>query len=186
MYRIYCDEPKTYFCSEPVNILDEDKNIFYIHPNKEQSITFNLPIGFYFTNNNLEEKHYQPYGKKPNVKFPFDLDEMKVLIASNKHTATIRPFEKTITVDPNTANIKYKPALAFLLRHEVYHLVIGGSRFDGKGNIIFDAEKACDDYAKKDMLYCGYNPTQITIAKELLLTSPERKKCIEKNLNFRR
>lgn len=189
MIKFICSEPKTYFCNQPVKILDENKNYFYSHENKEKHINFNLPVGTYYTSNDLLERKFDPYVLCQNANFPFSINELKIIVENNSHTATINPIEKTITVDPKTARINFLPALTFLMLHEVYHLICGGSKRDVNGNIIFDAEKACDSYATKYMLANGWNPLQVYTAKELLLSSPERKKCLDSqtiNLNHRR
>lgn len=189
--KLILHKPCTYFTSDsPVKILDEKENIFFYHPNEQKKINFNLPEGTFCTENNLTKKSFQPYEEFNGSALKKDfLNSFEFSIADNKNKATINPNIKKITIDKKYGNHWYKPLKIFVVCHEVRHLEVGGSIKDEKGNIIFDAEKACDDFAKNYMLSHGYNPTQVEAAKEILISGAERRKCISdsmNNKNFRR
>lgn len=178
MFKIVCKSPRTFFTSDKdVTIRDDKKVFFYYHDNADGSLTFNLPCGVYFTSNNLTEKPFAPYVKLPEYETPYALDQFKIIVGHNPHKATITPNKRTILIDRKVANIKYKPALVFMLAHELYHLCIGGSRYDTTGRMVFDAEAACDAFAERYMMARGWNHSQITIAKYILLDDENRIKC---------
>ncbi len=188
MGRLLVIAPSTFFCSEPVCIKDNNNNIFYVHPNKEGKINFNLPKGLYFTNNRLDKKQFQPYAKFDYPVFKQTIKDINIEIKKNPNKATIIPTLKKIIIDKKLSENKYKPALVFLLVHEIGHLKYGGDKFEN-GVKVFDAEKACDSLAVNYMLSHGYNPTQISIAKEIILSGQDRKNCIHNETikqNFRR
>lgn len=190
MVKFRCNDPATFFCSDhQIKILDENKKLFYYHPNSIGSITFNLPVGIYYTDNSLQQKPFVPYEKFVKPEKFIDPREFKILVGNNPHKATINLRDKTILFDKKIASHKYRPCLQFILGHEIYHTCVGGSLFDKAGNMIFDAEKACDDFSKNYMLSHGWNPTQIKIASALLLNDKDRVQCIHNNTitkNFRR
>lgn len=191
-------KPTSFFSSDsPIKILDEKGNIFYIHPNKENSISFNLPIGNFSTENTLREIGFKPYVPFENH-FTFNPAKgFKVKKIFNKNKATIIPSKKRIRIsdkikykDGSELNIsEYKPCNEYLLHHELAHRVYGGNVYSPDKKIIFDAEQACDNSAENFMLSHGYNPSQISLCKQLLLSNPKRKMCSQydaKKLNFRR
>lgn len=181
----------------PIKILDEKGNIFYIHPNRERKISFNLPAGNYSTENNLKEVAYTPYVRSlyPNL---FErIKGYKIFRGHNPNKATITPMLKKIKI-ANKVNFKdgsqldineFKPCLIYLLGHEAAHTIAGSNKYNADGTILFDAEQACDNISENWMLANGYNPTQIKLCKQLLLSSPERQKHCQynsKQMNFRR
>lgn len=187
--KLILSKPCTYFSTDsPIKILDENKNVFFIHPNNENKINFNLPVGSFFTENTLYKRAFQPYEKFEGTNLTLsDLQKFKTSIGNNPHKASINTINKTILVDRKIANVKYKPLLKFLMLHECKHIEVGGNVYDGD-RIIFDAEKACDAFATNYMLAFGWNPTQIQILKEIL-NDTDRKECIQHATtkhNFRR
>lgn len=179
MKSFCCIDPCTFFSTENnIIILDDKKNLFYFHPNNEMNITFNLPIGKYFTENSLQQKLFTPYEEFKKPERYISPKEFKIIVKKNPNKATISLRNRTITIDPKIANHKYRPCLQFILGHEIYHTTVGGNLYDTKGNLIFNAEAACDDFSKNYMLSHGFNPSQIKIACNLLLNDQTRKECI--------
>lgn len=176
---IYNIAPSSFFSYDsPIRVLDDKKNAFYFHPNKERNITFNLPEGLYYTENNLQKLNsFKPY-KKTSQKTDFIVPEgIKIEIGENPNKATIWPKKLHILCDPSIANHIYKPVTRFVLGHELGH--------NG-----FMEEEPCDIYSANLMLDAGYNPTQIDAAKEILFKNNwHRKNCVERDfmsLNNRR
>jgi len=180
MNYIICKEPATFFCEDlNVKIFDEKNNIFYTHPNKENKLTFNLPVGKFQTNNIIFKKNiFLPYENLAENYFRILPTKFKIIVCDNENKATINTSKLTIRLDKEIANHIYKPVKTFIIGHEIGHIIFGGDLYDSEKNILFDAEQACDEFAKNYMLSKGYNPTQIKIAANLLLNNSERKKCI--------
>jgi hypothetical protein len=168
-------------------IYDEDKQPFYWHTNRERSITFNLPIGKYYTPNDLTRKlKFVPYG---NEKYPLFkgkaktwLKRLKIYSYKNPNKASISLDKGVIIVDPQYYYNKYKPCRVFTLKHEVYHYFFHCQTMAQKENRFIHQhyEKECDNAAKAWMLANGYNPTQISLAIKLLLKGQERKDCMQR------
>lgn len=191
-------EPSSFYSTDsPIHIFDELGNMFYVHPNRQRKITFNLPIGEYKTENNLKKVGFVPYVKN-NHNFDFKkVIGLRLIRKKNKNKATITPYKKEIVMDKKVRykdgtsfNIdEYQPCKTFLIGHEIAHLKVGGNQYNFDGTIKFDAEKKCDEISETMMLSNGYNPSQIRICKQLLLSSPHRMECSQyyptKN-NFRR
>lgn len=189
-HKIICLEPSTFYTEDKdISIYDDLKNIFFYHPNKENSIQFNLPVGIFYTKNKIKRSLFQPYEKFDNLPLSDAVSNFRPVVKKNPNKATINNVSKTITVDPSISEHIYKPCSAFIAAHEIGHLHYGGNKYDTYGNLIFNAEKACDDYAINYMLSHGWNPSQIKILKQLILKDEDRKHCIHTrttNYNFRR
>lgn len=181
--RLNNTTPATFFSRDNnVLIRDVENNMFYQHPNERNCITFNLPVGVFYTDNELlEQPDFIPYEKFKSVDFKFNPKEFSITVKQNPNKATINTFFKTIVVDPSILEFNYAPLLTFLLGHEMAHLIVGGNTYDKNSVLLFDAEKACDDISRNYMLSHGFNPSQIKIASELLLRSRDRKECIHNN-----
>lgn len=179
MVKIICNSPSTFFTSDKdVTIRDAQKVFFYYHDNSNGALTFNLPKGIYFTENKVKRlPDFAPYVPFPEYESPYNLDEFKIVVGHNPHKATITPSKRQILVDRKIAAIKYKPALAYMLAHELGHCMYGGSKYDSTGRMTFDAEQACDDFAERWCMSHGYNHSQVTIAKHILLDDPNRIVC---------
>lgn len=180
--------PCSFYSSDsPIRILDDKKKLFFYHPNSTGEITFNLPVGIYYTDNELTQRNFKPYVAFIKPENYISPTEFKIIIGKNEHKATISINNRTILLDKSIAKHDYKPCVVFVLLHELYHTVIGGNVVhDNK--IIFNAEQSCDDFATNYMLSHGYNPTQIKLATQLILNDEHRKKCVhEKTVsqNFR-
>ena len=174
--------PSTFFCFQPnLTIRDEKNNLFYFHKNSRRAINFNLPTGFFHTNNIILRKLFSPY----KVFTPFlskgFLSDLKVKVEPNPNKASIFIGKKLIVIDPKFANHVFKPVTVFCLAHELHHFIFFpktlSERVDKEKMI--DIEKKCDEGAVNYMLSCGYNPTQIKIAKEFILSNKERGKCVD-------
>lgn len=137
-----------------------------------------MPKGVFYSRNRLTKKSFIPYKefRKNNLSANI-VNSFELIEAKNPNKATINTKLKTIKIDNKIADIEYKPCLVFLLAHELGHTIFGGDKYMGEQKI-FDAEIACDSFASNYMLSHGYNPTQIVVAKEMLLSRTDRKKCI--------
>ena len=165
-------------------IYDEKKNPFYWHTNAERSITFNLPVGKYYTENNLTKKNkFVPYGheKYPIFSNTTFLRDLKIYCRPNPNKASISLERRIIVVDPKYFNSTYKPLKTFTLCHEVFHFFFHCESAEQKQNRFIHQhyEKECDNAAKAWMLANGWNPTQISLAIKMLLKGQERKDCMQ-------
>jgi len=192
-------KPSSFFTSDrKVFVYDDKGNIFYMHPNRQRKLTFNLPVGKYTTSNNISEVRFKPYVPFVHKFNDPEIKKYKVVVAYNPHKASIIPHKRLIVVSPvvrykdgTSLDLgEYAPCMTFLMCHEKAHRIVGGNVVDPKtGKVIFDAEQACDDIAENYMLSHGYNPSQVKLAKQLILSSPKRRECAQydaKKLNFRR
>jgi hypothetical protein len=165
-------------------ILDDKKNPFYWHTNKQHSITFNLPIGKYYTKNNINKLPvFKPYGNEKYPIFPNNgfLKSLKIYCRPNPNKASISLQQRVIVVDPKYFNNPYKPLKTFTLCHEVFHFFFHSQSLEEKQNRFIHEhyEKQCDNAAKAFMLANGWNPTQISLAIKLLLKGQHRKDCMQ-------
>jgi hypothetical protein len=190
-------KPSTFLCKEPnLMIYDNLGNPFYWHTNTTRSITFNLPKGNYSTDNHIRKKlKFIPYGheKYPIFTNTTFLKNLKIYCRPNPNKASISLERGVIVVDPKYYKSKYKPLKTFTLCHEVFHYFFHCKNNRERQNRLIHQhyEKACDNAAKAWMLANGWNPTQISLAIQMLLKGKERKDCMRdmtthpKN-NFRR
>lgn len=190
--KLKVERPSSFFTSDSeVKILDDKGNIFYVHPNRQRKICFNLPIGEYETENNLKEVGFVPYVKTSYPDLFQRIKKYKVIKKFNPNKASIFQGKKKIKIsdkvkyaDGSNFDLhEFKPCTVFLLGHEAAHTIVGSNTKD------FDAETACDNISEAWMLANGYNPSQIKICKQLTLSSPERKHYCpydSKEMNFRR
>lgn len=177
-------------------ILDEKGNPFYWHTNKEHSITFNLPVGKYYTENDIKKLlRFKPYGHEKYPKFHNTtfLKDIKLYCEPNPNKASISLSKRVIVVDPKYYKSKYKPLQTFTLCHEVFHYFFHAENAEQKENRFIHEhfEKQCDNAAKAWMLANGWNPTQISLAIKMLLKGQHRKDCMQNMTthprnNFRR
>lgn len=197
MFFFQVHRPTTFFTDRKnLMILDNKGNPFYWHTNKEHHLTFNLPIGKYYTEAPFKElPTFQPYGKEkyPSFKFTNFLRLLSVVPHKNKNKASISLERHLIIVDPKFYYHSYKPLKVFTLKHEVYHKFFHAKNDYERNNPFIHQyiEKQCDRAARNWMLANGYNPTQVSLAINLLLRGKDRKetmrKCTtDKKMNFRR
>ncbi len=190
MKKLIVPKPMTFFSDDRnILILDDKMNYFFGRPNRERNINFNLPVGTFYTENNITPKPFVPYVQYVPLNLSIDPKTFKLIVEKNKNKATINTGAKTITVDKSIEKNEFKPVQTFIIRHEIAHLKHGGSRYDGSGKIIFDAEKACDKSAENFMLSHGFNPMQTDLVKRMMLSNKDRAHCQHYNPtinNFRR
>lgn len=194
---ISAKKPSTFYSSDPnIMILDDQGNPFYWHTNKQRSITFNLPVGEYTTDNRIALlPKFEPYGNKkyPIFRNTTFLRDLKLFRRENPNKASISLEHRIIIVDPKFYDSPYKPLKTFTLCHEVFHYFFHAKNKREKKNrhIHQHIEKQCDEAAAHFMLANGWNPTQVSLAVKMLLQGEERKECIRektthKKNNFRR
>ncbi len=177
-------KPSTFFCAEPnLRIYDKRKKVFYVHPNRQGSIRFNLPNGKFYTPNAVwKQKDFEPYEEF----IPFLSKEIarnvKIKIGKNPNKATIFRDLNLILIDEQIANHDYAPAPVFCIAHELHHFIFFPANDFERRNpeIMLNIEKQCDAGAVRYMLWKGYNPTQIKIAKNIILSNKERGCCVDK------
>ena len=172
---------KTGFKSQdsPIEILDAKREkLFYSHSGNKQGgyFFFNLPKGEYLSNNFLIAlrepiPHALPTLPKPE-KENFFPRSVKIKIQQNPNKASIWINSDSIKVDPEIFK-RTLPEIVFILFHEA-------------GHYLYKDESKCDQYAVREMLKRGYNPSQCYFAIHNALgqyeSSLERKKCIHKKL----
>ena len=177
-------------------ILDSVGNPFYWHKNKERSITFNLPVGKYETDNVIKKlPSFRSYG---HTKFPKEFDKqwlnnLELKKSKNPNKASITLQRCIIIVDPKYYESPYLPLQTFTLLHECFHYFFHSKTRAQKRNrfIHQHIEKQCDENARNYMLANGWNPTQVLLSIRLLLKGEERKEVMrqlttDKKNNFRR
>lgn len=191
MSVLIANKPSSFKSNGPVRILDNHKKLFYKHPNTEGAITFNLPKGIYHnttraTITRLPE--FQPYQVPPSIaQWVTDVPrEYDVEVAENPNKATVWIKKQKIKLDKAIRNIDYRPALAFVLFHELSHYFwhrVPGKTYTDEEKL--DIEKHCDANAYFIMIRSGYNPTQIKAAIEILMeeSQPERRQALSDLLN---
>lgn len=189
MVKIINDKPSSFFSQYPVKVLDEKKNTFYRHPNDEGQITFNLPKGKYYCLNPVTRlKVFKPYTR---FNHPFEkdfLDGLKIRTGKNPNKATIYRSQKFVLLDEKISECNYKPLIVFTIAHEVGHSIYFPANEQQRNNADYmqEIEKLCDGFARDYMLSYGYNPNQVRISKNLLISGHERRNCLEENLSVRR
>lgn len=164
--RIQNKQPSTFYTkASPLYVADDKGRIFYCHENGARDLTFNLPVGNYTTNQNVERKpNFEPY---PVLVLPakeqiFDSRNFGIKIDYNPHKGTFRPSQELIILDKDVVKYPYKPYRYFVLAHE-------------KGHSYFSDESKCDWYALNWCLQNGFNPLQIQSSyKRLLKNHPDR------------
>ena len=155
-----------FICSEPlVLICDENGKEFYRKENtsKKGYIHFNLPSGVFNTQNNLHPAKFRVYPlpalAKANHKR--ETKPFKIVFAENPNKCSINTTTGLVVFD-NSFKDKPKYMIEFILWHEYAHYF-----YSGHGQ---KSEMNCDRYAQRQMLRCGYNPSQISKAIALSLS----------------
>lgn len=165
-----------------LKIHDEDGNIFYQHPNKEKSIVFNLPAGKFSTANNIRAiGTFKPY---PLLNFEGGEEKVpgswNVLETENPNRASIWLKSRNIHIDPSVRKLNYRPALAFVIGHELGHNVF--HRKDGEMMSSEDSAKMelnCDMWSFNRMMETGYNPSQVLTSAIMLLPHTTRPNSLQ-------
>lgn len=154
-----------------------------------------MPVGTYWVNCKIKRSpKFKPYGNEPYPRFKKGfLNDIKVHSHKNPHKASISLEKRFIVADPKFYNHEYKPVKTFTLCHEVFHFFFHCKTIEEKKNrfIAQYYEKKCDEAAKNFMLANGWNPSQVSLAIQLLLRGQHRKDCIRRATtdpknNFRR
>lgn len=158
-------------------IYDKDGNIFYYKDNVTGLIKFNLPIGEYLTNNNLNkiDPVNYPYFNLPNFKLRRRKNtDLKESFEPNKNKASV-DINNRIAIYDNSFKNAYKVCFDFVKCHEKGHFY-----FHDEGQ---KSEQECDMFAYNCLINHGYNPSQIVYAqKNTLSNSPDAQK--RKNILF--
>lgn len=162
-----------------IKILDENRNVFYEHPNEERHITFNLPVGTYFSDNDITQLHdFIPYNPIPYAGDKFVPNNFNIVEGENPHKASIWPSDgKTkILIDPSVGKMKYKPCTYFIIGHELGHMITPGTGPKPQTQEEKDeCEENCDIFSCNKCMNAGLNSTQLEIAARMLLeNNPER------------
>jgi len=136
-----------------ISIVDElGKPFYYIRNGEGKRITFNLPKGEYYTENELnplpKPLTYKPAALPSNEKFLVSVPECLTIIQQpNPHKASTDAKRGLIISDPSITE-KPKPINVFIWLHEV-------------GHTAYYTEWKCDVFAAYMMLTrYGYNPSQ--------------------------
>ena len=171
-------------------ILDQYKHLFYFHYNKERHITFNLPVGSYYSYTPLIELNgFIPYEKRTYPDMAADLNAIVLFCAKNKNKAstTAKKIKGRIWInaDPKFFYHEFLPTQTFTLLHELFHSNKGyhtTADWQRKNFYIHEfIEMRCDAAAENYMLVHGWNPIQISMAGKFLLDGKRRRDCIERN-----
>ncbi len=190
MGKIIVSRPSTFYTRQrDIVIYDMYNKPFYVNPNMEGSLNFNLPVGEFFTDNFITEKPFKPYVKYCNPNFKgVDPNSFDIIFTENKNKASINYAGKYIKID--TSHCKdFLPCVYYLFKHEIGHLINGSDIHNPNGGLIFDAELHCDKYAENWMLSHGFNPSQVELSRKTLMSKPNRKNCTHYNPitnNFKR
>lgn len=183
-------KPSTFLAESPdVLILDEDKHVFYLHPNKERKLTFNLPTGRYYSNVPVVKCHrFLPYGDGYYPPFAIPLDKIKIYEEENPNKASISLERLIIIVDPKFYRAEYKPLQTFTLLHELFHGNYHCKTKAERENKYMREfiEMKCDRAAGNYMLANGWNPSQVSMAGKMLLRGQNRRDCIAMNSTGKR
>lgn len=168
-------------------ILDQYGHLFYFHYNKERELTFNLPVGSYYSYTPLIQLHrFVPYTKRTYPKMAADLEAIVLMCRPNKNKASTTAKKVRgkiwINADPKYFYHDHLPTQTFTLLHEIFHSNKGYHTTNNKqrGNYFFrnHIEKKCDSAATNYMLVHGWNPSQISMAGKNLLQGKHRRQCI--------
>lgn len=157
------NEISGFSCLDPLIKVYKRNNgeLFYIYNNKKNKcVKFNLPVGVYFTENNLNELK-KPVNYKKIILPPKERDLKKpeninVNYVDNPNKCTIFLSSGEIFLDNSFKNFPSFVRL-YVLFHEI-------------GHYHYNTEKFCDLFAAKNMLERGYNPSQIYFASKFSLS----------------
>jgi hypothetical protein len=173
MKKIHVSEVRGFRCKDKtIQIFDDKKKPFYLrlNPNAE-TCYFNLPIGTYFTKNNIKNNSVVAYDipnlPKPEKLFPIP-KKFFIVVTKNPNKCTVYMRSGKIDFDRDFLKSLNKPTITFIFLHEFAHYL-----YSDYGN---DSEKKCDTYATIKMLEKGYNPNQILKASLNSLTNSQNSK----------
>ncbi len=135
-----------------VSIFDANKKPFYIRENVKG--VFNLPKGFYYTNNTLKRTKPRNYNSKrlPKKERKRSIGNFSICFEDNNpNKCQINTFTNEIFIDRTFWNGLNRTQKTAVLLHEI-------------GHYFYSTESFCDLFATKEMLKEGYNPSQIAKA----------------------
>jgi len=145
-------------------ILDKNKIPFYYRENNKLNFKFNLPIGTYYTENNLIELKKPCFYTTPKLK-PFYYNKpfpkrFKIIYKDNPNKCSVDLSRAVIIFDKS---FKSEPRFVkdFIKFHELGHY-----RYSGRGQ---ESERDCDDFSTWCLIKIGYNPSQISVANRYTL-----------------
>jgi len=157
-----------------IRIYDEQGKPFYFKQRKANTIEFNLPKGTYFTDNNIRLRSFPvkftiPALPKPdyNLETP---ERFKIEWGNNPHKCSVYLKEGRILFD-NSFKQYPKFVIKFILYHECGHYLYKGAINGDSEEEKSRKEIRCDLFARKCMLECGYNPSQVYHASKLSLSA---------------
>jgi hypothetical protein len=169
MRKLAVESKTGFFSDSVVHILDENKRLFYFHPNKEKCLHFNLPEGKYFIKSDSQLRKLPVPVKYPELELSFTYEKIplinKVFEKRNPNKATIYVGKKQIDIDSSIVNHWFKPAFVFVVFHEL-------------GHNFSKSEIECDKFSFNNMLELGYNPIQCEAARHMLLKQ-NKQRCKE-------
>jgi hypothetical protein len=164
-------------------IFDENLRPFYAKKNDNHGgkIRFNLPVGTFYTENNLRPL-------KERIRY-----KLNDLPAPTKITPLPEKFSFRISPNPNKCSTNLQTGVMvmdtdlakesrcitdFVKFHELGHYYYSGDE---------NSEKNCDIFAINKMLENGYNPSQCASVKYCIsCANDERKKNIQNFLHYKK
>ena len=171
----FCCKYKTgYFSYDPlIKIFDNENKPFYVCPNKNGVIKFNLPRGVYKTENKIIKlaspvKYKLETLPKRTVKRKLP-ENFKIVFAENPNKCSVF-HELGIIIFDNSFKEKPKFFLVFIKLHELGHYFYASKDKNPMSKEYQINEAYCDKFARRKMLELGYNPTQIQHAINYTLT----------------
>src|ERR1035437_8543385 len=188
MKKIVNTRPETFFSEDvEIKIYDSKKKHFYFRKNPDRNITFNLPKGEYYSDNNLEKQNlFIPYPVSYTGFKDGWVNEIDFYVCHNENKATIFPTLKRpkVFLDNKIANHVYKPLTMFLLSHEVSHREPEGRGIECNSN----TANFCDINGANYLINkVGLNPSQIVLATKILYKEGMRGICtLAAMSNFKR
>ena len=166
-----------------IRIYTPDGKPCYIVDNYKGRHDFNLPIGQYYTDNNLQRLPAPVNFKVPEMPKPNRHEKipgtLKVFYRDNPHTASINCKKGILIFDHKIKDLP-KFQQDFIKFHEIAHQYYGGYNIHTQPEEYIQAEINCDTFAAICMIAKGYNPTQSFLTVKHSLNLPERVAASEK------
>jgi len=145
-----------------ISVMDKAGNPFYYYENpKGKKIWFNLPVGVFYSENDLTETRPAKYitPELPEADKNIIPKEMEFIVCDNPNKASIDVKTGKVFID-HSINEKAIPFKTFVFFHEVGHNYYTGGIH----------EHYCDIFAASEMLKRGFNKSQIYLANEFCLS----------------
>ena len=145
-------------------IFDKNKIPFYFRDNNKTTFKFNLPVGTYYTENNLVKLNRPCFYTSPKLK-PFYFNKtlpnrFKIVYENNPNKCSV-DLTRGIIIFDNSFKNEPRFIKDFIKFHELGHY-----RYSGRGQ---ESEKDCDNFSVHCMIKIGYNPSQINVASKYTL-----------------